>query len=638
MRKIGKDEWVPRGVSSLEETASDVVRSHENMLVVAGPGAGKTELLAQRACYLLETQVCVRPKRILAISFKRDAAANLAERVSRRCAAEADRFDSLTLDAFGKNLVDRFRCAIPESWRPAAGYEPELKSPTPGRIREWFLGVTRPHEVQETDFRGMGAAEIKKCFERSVIGHQLPYSGLPANSRSRFYGMQWWKESLAIPAGRPSLTFAMLNRLAAFLLRQNPKLRRAIQSTYSFVFLDEFQDTTEAQYDLICSAFQYSPSIVTAVGDSKQRIMTWAGAMPDAFGRLTSDFSASTRSLVRNYRSTPELVAIQSYIASAIDKESAAVEATRASDADSACHVLEFASPEQEASYLANLVKVGLANGLQHRDFCFLSRQKVPSMIRFLVAEFTRSSMRIRDESQLQDLLKEPASEICLAILRLATRERDPDAWETVTRVVAQLSDDRVGGTSRASDIVNWTRSAVEDEANLGDVLVGIVRQLGRNGLQALYRQYSSDRYLDDCLELLGKELVSADATAAGERVDALLGSETVPAMSVHKSKGLEFHTVVFMGLEDAQLWNFANQSEEEICGFFVAFSRAIQRVVFTFSETRDDQRHGRTRQRRHVIGDLYGILESAGVEVVDCRDFNNTESPAPGLTLPFGR
>lgn len=116
---IGRESWRPTGVDELEPGATEVVRSRENMVVVAGPGAGKTELLAQRACYLLQTGVVPFPKRILAISFKRDAAKNLKDRVSQRCSSsEATRFDSYTFDAFSKGLLDRFQLAIVENWRP----------------------------------------------------------------------------------------------------------------------------------------------------------------------------------------------------------------------------------------------------------------------------------------------------------------------------------------------------------------------------------------------------------------------------------------------------------------------------------------------------------------------------------------
>ena len=82
------------GVEELESAAWEVVRSQKNRVVIAGPGAGKTELLAQRACYLLQTGIARAPRRILAISFKRDAAKNLKDRVAQRCHSEdAARFD-----------------------------------------------------------------------------------------------------------------------------------------------------------------------------------------------------------------------------------------------------------------------------------------------------------------------------------------------------------------------------------------------------------------------------------------------------------------------------------------------------------------------------------------------------------------
>ena len=85
---VDKGKWCPADGFRLESEAMDTVLSDENTLVVAGPGAGKTELLAQRACFLLETNTCRYPKKILAISFKKDAAANLRERVELRCGKE----------------------------------------------------------------------------------------------------------------------------------------------------------------------------------------------------------------------------------------------------------------------------------------------------------------------------------------------------------------------------------------------------------------------------------------------------------------------------------------------------------------------------------------------------------------------
>ena len=108
-----KEEWCPADGFRLESEAMDTVLNDKNTLVVAGPGAGKTELLAQRACFLLETNTCRYPKKILAISFKKDAADNLRERVEVRCGKElALRFESKTYDALAKEIEDRFKNSL----------------------------------------------------------------------------------------------------------------------------------------------------------------------------------------------------------------------------------------------------------------------------------------------------------------------------------------------------------------------------------------------------------------------------------------------------------------------------------------------------------------------------------------------
>src|ERR1700674_3767605 len=109
MTKI--EEWQPADGLVLEPNALKAVKEQKkSVAVTAGPGAGKTEMLAQRADFLLRTGGCRYPQRILAISFKVDASRNLKDRVRRRCGPElASRLDSHTFHAFAKRLIDRFR-------------------------------------------------------------------------------------------------------------------------------------------------------------------------------------------------------------------------------------------------------------------------------------------------------------------------------------------------------------------------------------------------------------------------------------------------------------------------------------------------------------------------------------------------
>jgi superfamily I DNA/RNA helicase len=418
----------------------------------------------------------------------------------------------------------------------------------------------------------------------------------------------------------------MLNRLAAFLLRCNPKLAAALRATYAFVFLDEFQDTTAAQYDLIRAAFQESDSILTAVGDSKQRIMVWAGAMTEIFDVYENDFQATRHYLVRNYRSAPELVRMQHVIAQAVEAGTPPAEAVKA-DTVGSCNLLEFNNPEEEAEYLADLIETGIrTEGKNPRDFCILVRQRTGKMIEKLKEALSGRGIRLRDESRLQDLLAEPVVKFFLAVLRLATRPRDAEAWEFLTSEIAFLLgfdeyNDSAKIEQEAGRLLQHARSALKEEQALPNLPSELIEMIGDATFRSSYRQYIGGSYLKDTIDGLSEVLQAAfDTTGkAREAVDDVIGVDVVPAMTIHKSKGLEFNTVIFLGLEDAQWWAFANQSEEERRGFFVAFSRAAEHVFFTFSDVRDE-RWGRRQQRKAQIGDLYSILQRAGVPTIDCR------------------
>lgn len=81
--------------------------------------------------------------------------------------------------------------------------------------------------------------------------------------------------------------------------------------TYSFVFLDEFQDTTAIQYAFIKECFWGCSTKITAVGDNKQRIMVWAGAVKTIFKDIYNELNPVGVRLVMNHRSAPRLVALQ---------------------------------------------------------------------------------------------------------------------------------------------------------------------------------------------------------------------------------------------------------------------------------------------------------------------------------------
>ena len=260
---------------------------------------------------------------------------------------------------------------------------------------------------------------------------------------------------LTIQGDSSALGFAMIGRLADLLLRTNPLVLSALRKSYRVVFLDEFQDTTSIQYDLVRTAFVGSASVLTAVGDDKQRIMGWAGAMPGVFGQYVKDFGATAVPLTRNYRSVDKLVKIQAIIAKAIDSK--AIETVSMDDGTGGvgeCRALVFKSEEHEALQLAALIKRWiLEDGLRPREICVLCRMKPPLYTEKLrEALLTKPSVRSRIESEMQDLLAEPLTECVLDFLKLGCRDREPVSWGRTVSLLSELmwrSFGRGGGVHR---------------------------------------------------------------------------------------------------------------------------------------------------------------------------------------------
>ncbi|WJH38364.1 UvrD-helicase domain-containing protein (plasmid) [Aliirhizobium terrae] len=258
------------------------------------------------------------PRRILAISFKKDAATNLAARVRQRCLPEhAARFDSLTFDAFSKGLIDRFGQVLPASWRPDPDYK--LIFPLSGDYREFLQRDVGAPPDSIGRYRDIQALSADAFVRHRLFANRLEETpAQPANIIEWLVSEYWAKQ---YSGKKTALSFPMIGRLVELLLRSTPVARNALQLTYSHVFLDEFQDTTQVQYDLLETIFWGSTTVLTAVGDNKQQIMRWAMAMEDPFKTFEKRFAALRVPLFNNYRSSPELVRIQTRLAKAIDAD-----------------------------------------------------------------------------------------------------------------------------------------------------------------------------------------------------------------------------------------------------------------------------------------------------------------------------
>ncbi|WP_449349965.1 UvrD-helicase domain-containing protein [Streptomyces shaanxiensis] len=525
---IRPEQWHPVDDLVLEPNAlSAVTMSGRNVVVSAGPGAGKTELLAQRADFLLRTGQCPYPRRILAVSFKTDAARNLRERVRRRSGSRlAARFDSFTFHAFAKRLIDNYR--------------PALTGPN----------VLNPDYRVDPDTR--------------IQGEQI--------------------------------TFDDFVPLALEIIETNAYARGGIRQTYSHIFLDEFQDCTGQQYRLIKAAFGQTTAVLTAVGDTKQRIMAWAGALEGVLQTFADDFSAHPLPLYQNFRSATRLRRMQNRMIAQMDPGAVSPDEELIGD-DGVIEVLPCHTEYDEAQAVAQLVDGWLREGTAPSEIAILVRQWPHLVAAAFGRELTDRGIPFRNEQDSQDLTAEPVAALVFNFIRVIADDRQPDAYTELMRIAnrSSASDDEASRfDGQLKRMVSQSRAIVRDPtfrvaqpAAWRDLVHEFLQLVSRPVLTALSTGYQQGARLDDLIEqalaAFARELaVDGDAVQSLRRLSEM---DAIRFLTIHKCKGLEFEKVVVLGVEEQLFWGNATAAMSE---FFVAISRAKQHLVLTHVQHRD--------------------------------------------------
>jgi hypothetical protein len=223
----------------------------------------------------------------------------------------------------------------------------------------------------------------------------------------------------------------------------------------------------------------------------------------------------------------------------------------------------------------------------------------------------------------LQDLLVDAYAGIGQALLRLGAVRRAPDSWQLASDAVLRLRDvdpdDELAclraeeGLSAFLQGLRATMAAAPPSTAAAEALADqVLAFTDPRALARSFPEYATGEALDIALEAFRLHLAAcADGSPDWPTcLDRFEGVDQVPLMTVHKSKGLEYDTILFVGLDDAMWWSHSAGNPEGIATFFVALSRAKQRAVFTFC---------RERGQRTRVADLYALLTAAGVSEVAC-------------------
>jgi len=374
------------------------------LLVIAGAGSGKTETMASRVVWLIANQH-VRPEEVLGLTFTRKAAGELALRVQDRLAQFARRTGAASdglalLDRPTVSTYNAYAAGLVGDHALRLGIEPGSRLLS--EASQWQLAA----EVVESWAGDLGTdAAVSSVIDavRSLSGALAEHLLEPADAKVRLERLA--DGIAAVPLGKRKAHYADVTSLlaslgerarlldvvaaytdrkrrlealdfgdqvaiAARLAREVPVVGRLERGRYRAVLLDEYQDTSHAQVELLAALFGAGHG-VTAVGDPNQSIYGWRGASAGGIGRFPERFRqaptsaspsgarARVLSLSTSWRNDRAILEVANRTAEPLRASSQVPVdrlAARPGAGEGTVHVTFHATEDEEAAHLADVV------------------------------------------------------------------------------------------------------------------------------------------------------------------------------------------------------------------------------------------------------------------------------------------
>ena len=246
-----------------------------------------------------------------------------------------------------------------------------------------------------------------------------------------------------------------------------------------------------------------------------------------------------------------------------------------------------------------------------------------------MIAILSSKGIKARIENEYQELLKDPTCNLLLDLISCSQGKRDPLIWENISHFYGNINgiDEFTDELSLAksykeiddviSDIASLISNFIPDKDSMLNLIEYIIENIGDERIISNFSIYNGKSDLTTIVKNFSKLLYIEYSQSPGlwiEIVSNFKGENSIPIMTIHKSKGLEYEAVYFLGLEDSAFWNFNNQPEEDKSAFFVALSRAKSDLIFTYCKLRNNR-----AQNNRNINEIYSLLTQSNlVKVVN--------------------
>ncbi len=286
--------WKMTDLSGLNEAQCLAVTHGEGpLLLLAGPGSGKTFTITQRILHLLERGTA--PERILVITFTRDAAASMQQRF-RKCSAASLPVNFGTFHSVFYHMLKESGCIRTEH---------PLDQSRKKKILLPILKECSPEAFKELLQEDTAAVLNAISFYKNTMSMEKAAEKAPPEWREAFHTILEQYEAARGKAG--AVDFDDMVWECRKMLSGQPRRRQYWQNRFDHILIDEFQDINPVQYETV-KLLAKPPCNLFAVGDDDQAIYGFRGAQPECLKRFQEEFHARQLLLNINYRSCAGII------------------------------------------------------------------------------------------------------------------------------------------------------------------------------------------------------------------------------------------------------------------------------------------------------------------------------------------
>jgi DNA helicase-2/ATP-dependent DNA helicase PcrA len=645
------------------------------VLVIAGPGSGKTRVLTYRIAHLIEEGVA--PWEILALTFTNKSAKEMKTRIEKVVGDKANRVWAGTFHSIFARILRVEADKIGYASSFTIYDTDDSKSLLNSIIKEMNLDIkvyaangvrSRISSAKSNLITPKAYKENKELLLQDKMSKRPYIHAIYAKYTERC------KKAGAMDFD--DLLFQMFR-----LLHQNPdNVVEKYRHRFKYLMVDEFQDTNYLQYAIIKKFVKYenSPENICVVGDDAQSIYAFRGATIDNILDFEKEFKGlKTFKLEQNYRSTDHIVQAANELIRNNPKQ---IPKKIWSDKGEGqkIQVIQAITDKEEGKRIADVIlEQKNRYHLKNNEIAILYRTNSQSRIfeeflrRYNIGYKVFGGLSFYQRKEVKDLL---------GYLRLTTNKRDEEALKRILnyprRGIGKTTIDKISALAAESGKTMWeclqlvpastkaktsinnfvkainsfTRKAESSTAYEVAIYVaknsGLIAEMQKdNSLEGLGRIENVNALLDGVKEFVENDEIIDEATMPDKTIISYLQNialhtnmdseaeetEFVTLMSVHSAKGLEFKSVFVVGLEENLFPSFMSMEskeglDEERRLFYVAITRAEQYLTLSFA------------RGRYKFGKLRNDQPSRFLNEISPKHFDTSLSVGGSMNLSSGK